>query len=72
MKLKRIKAAIPLDVFQKLEIYCQDFDKYFLLKELGISNMKNILLYAEYKGYVILKRQVNGKTEFAFQKALEK
>lgn len=72
LKLKRIKAAIPLDVFQKLEIYCQDFDKYFLLKELGISNMKNVLLYAEYKGYVTLKRQVNGKTEFAFQKVLEK
>lgn len=66
LKLKQLKAAIDDDVFYNLETKCNELGKFYSLKELGLSNLKLVRIYSEYKNYAFSHKQVNGCTMFKF------
>jgi hypothetical protein len=68
LRLKKIRAVMPNHLFEALEDKCTELNTFYWLKDFGISNLKLIYLYAEYKGNELYSRKINGKTQFAFKR----
>ncbi|MEG0927927.1 primase-helicase family protein [Chryseobacterium sp.] len=68
LRLKKIRAVMPNHLFEALEDKCTELNTFYWLKDFGISNLKLIHLYAEYKGNALYSRKIKGITQFAFKR----
>ncbi|WNI35935.1 DUF5906 domain-containing protein [Chryseobacterium sp. SG20098] len=66
LRLKKLRVEIDDNVFSILENKCDELETYYSVKELGLGNLKQVKIYAEYKNYEFSDRRLNGCTEFKF------
>lgn len=66
LRLKKLRFEIDDNVFSILENQCNELEIYYSVKELGLGNLKQVKIYADYKSYEFSDRRLNGYTEFKF------